>query len=251
MCAWGGEKRHHRASEGIITPIRIPYMGRFASSMGAWHCLVVLAGTVGTAQAGALVPELACPAGCNSQGYCHDGVCVCYPGWTGPDCSTESQCPHQCNLQGALAPARFMSRTHYLLLNAPGTAHIRPTSSGTSCAQVTAPMRPACATRASLVTTVPSASARKTAPVMGSAITARAIAPQTSRVRLVISSAAQLTARRRIVSRRAIRESASASPATWASLASSRGACTTAPAAPTACATTCSAIASATRAGRE
>ena len=82
------------------------------SGASMWHWLM-LAGTAGTTQADALVPEFACPAGCNSQGYCHDGICVCYPGWTGPDCSTVTQCPHQCNLQGALAPTtRSMSRTH-------------------------------------------------------------------------------------------------------------------------------------------
>ena len=85
------------------------------SGASVWHWLV-LACTAGTTQADALVPEFACPAGCNSQGYCHDGVCVCYPGWTGPDCTTPAQCPHQCNMQGALAPAilraRSLSRTH-------------------------------------------------------------------------------------------------------------------------------------------
>ena len=57
----------------------------------AW-CWLVLAVTAGTTRADALVPEFACPAGCNSQGYCHDGTCVCYPGWTGPDCTTPAQC---------------------------------------------------------------------------------------------------------------------------------------------------------------
>eukprot|EP00964_Phaeocystis_antarctica_P071914 scaffold43926_cov71-Phaeocystis_antarctica.AAC.8 len=150
------------------------------SGASVWHWLV-LACTAGTTQADALVPEFACPAGCNSQGYCHDGVCVCYPGWTGPDCTTPAQCPHQCNMQGALAPAilraRSMSRTH----------------------RDTASTRAACATRASLATTVPCVSARKTAPAVGSAITARANATQTSRVRLVRNTAARPTARRRIV----------------------------------------------------
>ena len=85
------------------------------SGASVWHWLV-LAGTAGTTQADALVPEFACPAGCNSQGYCHDGVCVCYPGWTGPDCTTPAQCLHQCNMQGDLAPttlrAHSMSCTH-------------------------------------------------------------------------------------------------------------------------------------------
>ena len=35
--------------------------------------------------------EFACPSDCNQQGYCHDGICVCYPGWTGDDCSQTQQ----------------------------------------------------------------------------------------------------------------------------------------------------------------
>jgi hypothetical protein len=165
----------------------------------AW-CWLVLAGTAGTTRADALVPEFACPAGCNSQGYCHDGVCVCYPGWTGPDCTTPAQCPHQCNMQGALATPQLehslrAARTACDHSNAPGTTRTPPNSR----VQDTASTRAACATRGSLATTAPCVSARKTAPAAGSAIKASASATQTSRARLVRNTAARMTARRRIV----------------------------------------------------
>ena len=114
----------------------------------AW-CWLVLAVTAGTTRADALVPEFACPSGCNSQGYCHDGVCVCYPGWTGPDCTTPAQCPHQCNMQGALAPPQLehalrAARTAYDHSNARGPTRTPPNSR----AQDTASTRAASATRA-------------------------------------------------------------------------------------------------------
>ena len=165
----------------------------------AW-CWLVLAVTAGTTRADALVPEFACPAGCNSQGYCHDGVCVCYPGWTGPDCTTPAQCPHQCNMQGALAPPQLehalrAARTAYDHSNARGPTRTPPNSR----AQDTASTRAACATRGSLAMTARCVSARKTAPAAGSAIKASASATQTSRVRPVRNTAARMTARRRIV----------------------------------------------------
>ena len=58
-------------------------------------------------RAEALAPEFACPSNCNSQGYCHDGICVCYPGWTGADCSTLTQCPHQLSLRRRAAGPLF------------------------------------------------------------------------------------------------------------------------------------------------
>ncbi|XP_071355602.1 uncharacterized protein [Trachinotus anak] len=41
----------------------------------------------------------ACPNECSDQGRCVDGRCVCFPGFSGPDCS-ESSCPGNCNDSG-------------------------------------------------------------------------------------------------------------------------------------------------------
>ncbi|KAI4817333.1 hypothetical protein KUCAC02_010740, partial [Chaenocephalus aceratus] len=40
-----------------------------------------------------------CPNECSDQGRCVDGKCVCFPGFSGPDCS-ESDCPGNCNDKG-------------------------------------------------------------------------------------------------------------------------------------------------------
>ncbi|KAM9737799.1 tenascin isoform 2-T2 [Menidia menidia] len=40
-----------------------------------------------------------CPNECSDQGRCVDGKCVCFPGYSGPDCS-ESNCPDNCNDHG-------------------------------------------------------------------------------------------------------------------------------------------------------
>ncbi|XP_070702536.1 tenascin-like [Pempheris klunzingeri] len=40
-----------------------------------------------------------CPNECSDQGRCVDGKCVCFPGFSGPDCS-ESNCPGNCNDKG-------------------------------------------------------------------------------------------------------------------------------------------------------
>ncbi|XP_029591377.1 tenascin-X isoform X1 [Salmo trutta] len=40
-----------------------------------------------------------CPGNCNDKGTCVNGQCVCDPGFTGPDCSSES-CPGNCNNKG-------------------------------------------------------------------------------------------------------------------------------------------------------
>ena len=93
-----------RALASSLSTAAVPEAGVVMRGGASAWCWLVLAVTAGTTRADALVPEFACPAGCNSQGYCHDGICVCYPGWTGADCSTLTQCPHQCNLQGAMPP---------------------------------------------------------------------------------------------------------------------------------------------------
>ncbi|XP_063755664.1 tenascin-X [Eleginops maclovinus] len=43
--------------------------------------------------------ESNCPGNCNDKGRCVNGQCVCDPGFTGPDCS-ESSCPGNCNNRG-------------------------------------------------------------------------------------------------------------------------------------------------------
>ncbi|KAG9335685.1 hypothetical protein JZ751_004337, partial [Albula glossodonta] len=40
-----------------------------------------------------------CPNDCNDQGRCEDGKCVCFPGFSGPDCGTPT-CPSNCNGRG-------------------------------------------------------------------------------------------------------------------------------------------------------
>ncbi|XP_032436902.1 tenascin-like isoform X3 [Xiphophorus hellerii] len=40
-----------------------------------------------------------CPNECSDQGRCVDGKCVCFPGYSGPDCS-ESSCPGNCKGHG-------------------------------------------------------------------------------------------------------------------------------------------------------
>ena len=46
--------------------------------------------------------DAGCAGGCSQRGTCEAGVgCVCYPGWSGDDCSVPADCPNQCNLQGA------------------------------------------------------------------------------------------------------------------------------------------------------
>ncbi|XP_078124379.1 uncharacterized protein tnxbb [Sander vitreus] len=45
-------------------------------------------------------PEMGeCPNECSDQGRCVDGKCVCFPGFSGPDCS-QSNCPGNCNDSG-------------------------------------------------------------------------------------------------------------------------------------------------------
>ncbi|XP_062872572.1 tenascin isoform X2 [Trichomycterus rosablanca] len=43
------------------------------------------------------VPD--CPGGCSDKGRCVNGKCVCDPGFTGPDCSS-TQCPENCRNKG-------------------------------------------------------------------------------------------------------------------------------------------------------
>ncbi|XP_023276562.1 tenascin-like isoform X3 [Seriola lalandi dorsalis] len=40
-----------------------------------------------------------CPNECSDQGRCVDGKCICFPGFSGPDCS-DSNCPGNCNDNG-------------------------------------------------------------------------------------------------------------------------------------------------------
>ncbi|KAK2887356.1 hypothetical protein QQF64_013523 [Cirrhinus molitorella] len=49
------------------------------------------------------VPD--CPNDCSSRGRCVNGQCVCDPGFTGPDCSS-SMCPDNCNDRGRCVNGR-------------------------------------------------------------------------------------------------------------------------------------------------
>ncbi|XP_050960206.1 tenascin [Labeo rohita] len=49
------------------------------------------------------VPD--CPDDCSSRGRCVNGRCVCDPGFTGPDCSS-STCPENCNDRGRCVNGR-------------------------------------------------------------------------------------------------------------------------------------------------
>lgn len=40
--------------------------------------------------------ERTCPNGCSVRGLCNDGVCKCYSGFAGDDCSTTLLCPQNC-----------------------------------------------------------------------------------------------------------------------------------------------------------
>uniref|UniRef100_A0A3B3BZE9 Tenascin-X-like n=1 Tax=Oryzias melastigma TaxID=30732 RepID=A0A3B3BZE9_ORYME len=46
-----------------------------------------------------------CPNECSDQGRCEDGKCVCFPGYSGPDCS-ESSCPENCSDKGKCVNGR-------------------------------------------------------------------------------------------------------------------------------------------------
>ncbi|XP_061112042.1 tenascin-R-like [Conger conger] len=44
-------------------------------------------------------PEDMCPNDCSDQGRCDQGKCICFPGFSGPDCSSTT-CPSNCNDRG-------------------------------------------------------------------------------------------------------------------------------------------------------
>ncbi|XP_019122409.2 tenascin isoform X1 [Larimichthys crocea] len=49
--------------------------------------------------------ESNCPGNCNDKGRCVNGQCVCDPGFTGPDCS-QGSCPDNCNNRGRCVNGR-------------------------------------------------------------------------------------------------------------------------------------------------
>ncbi|XP_055732312.1 tenascin-X-like [Salvelinus fontinalis] len=51
-----------------------------------------------------------CPGNCNDKGKCVNGQCVCDPGFTGPDCSSES-CPGNCNNKGQCVNGKCVCNT--------------------------------------------------------------------------------------------------------------------------------------------
>nr|XP_046181269.1 tenascin-X-like isoform X1 [Oncorhynchus gorbuscha]XP_046181270.1 tenascin-X-like isoform X1 [Oncorhynchus gorbuscha] len=53
-----------------------------------------------------------CPGNCNDKGKCVNGQCVCDPGFTGPDCSSES-CPGNCNNKGRCENGQCVCNTGF------------------------------------------------------------------------------------------------------------------------------------------
>ncbi|XP_070970122.1 tenascin-like isoform X2 [Oncorhynchus clarkii lewisi] len=53
-----------------------------------------------------------CPGNCNDKGKCVNGQCVCDPGFTGPDCSSES-CPWNCNNKGRCENGKCVCNTGF------------------------------------------------------------------------------------------------------------------------------------------
>ncbi|XP_029587640.1 tenascin isoform X2 [Salmo trutta] len=53
-----------------------------------------------------------CPGNCNDKGKCVNGQCVCNPGFTGPDCSSES-CPGNCNNKGRCENSQCVCNTGF------------------------------------------------------------------------------------------------------------------------------------------
>ncbi|XP_029514079.1 tenascin-X-like isoform X2 [Oncorhynchus nerka] len=53
-----------------------------------------------------------CPGNCNDKGKCVNGQCVCDPGFTGPDCSSES-CPGNCNNKGRCVNGKCVCNTGF------------------------------------------------------------------------------------------------------------------------------------------
>ncbi|XP_066580135.1 tenascin [Amia ocellicauda] len=53
-----------------------------------------------------------CPEDCNDQGRCEGGRCVCFPGFSGPDCSIRS-CPGNCSNRGQCVNGKCVCDTGF------------------------------------------------------------------------------------------------------------------------------------------
>ncbi|KAJ8267426.1 hypothetical protein COCON_G00125980 [Conger conger] len=51
-------------------------------------------------------PEDMCPNDCSDQGRCDQGKCICFPGFSGPDCSSTT-CPSNCNDRGTCVKGHY------------------------------------------------------------------------------------------------------------------------------------------------
>ncbi|XP_064205039.1 tenascin-X-like isoform X5 [Anguilla rostrata] len=53
-----------------------------------------------------------CPNDCSDQGRCDQGKCICFPGFSGPDCSSTT-CPSNCNNRGTCVNGQCLCETGF------------------------------------------------------------------------------------------------------------------------------------------
>ncbi|XP_042151522.1 tenascin-X-like isoform X3 [Oncorhynchus tshawytscha] len=93
-----------------------------------------------------------CPGNCNDKGKCVNGQCVCDPGFTGPDCSSES-CPGNCNNKGRCENGQCVCNTGFTGLDCstkacPGNCNNKGQCVNGKCVCKTGFTGPDCSTKA-------------------------------------------------------------------------------------------------------